>query len=735
MSTRAERINSIIAKRHPLGARIKAVENHLDELQASLGGLIQTCSAVRSDVETDERPRLETLLSQLDKLNTQALSRRIELTKLRARFERSTLNVGVIGRARVGKSKLLQSLSGLTQAEIPDGGMEHCTGVRSTILCRSGPTYANVHFHSESSLLNEVLTPYFDQLDLTPVPTSLDDFVGRLLPTLSETKKEAVQAEKYRHLEKYHKHCNSYRHLLRQSGSPVQIDRAQIREYVAQDDARGNRAYFNWLAVREVEIFCPFPHPDIDKLSLIDMPGLGDTGIGDEERLIGVLGEDVDWVLFVRKPAPTGDFWGDVDVKLYDTANRALRQRLPIDRWSFMVLNQPAPSDTLGDNRRICESLRKDLANKSWSFTRTTVVDCANQEDVRTEILDPLIAHLLGHIEDLDRQYAGRCQESVLTLQQEVDSVIEDAKRILGKSSDRSSGYPLFVRLFDEVWQDLNSGMHEFLKSLWEARNKPDNDYRRAVNHVLSQARRNPELPSASDVKKRADLPPGGVNPAYDHFLSSVRASLSRKFLSIDESLQTTIGNAKASVAAILRQEGRFPKTCFPEDGEKLLSDVAHFLENDTANFENIACGFRVLSGFTISYRGLIQHRMRRHLNRLDPDSTSKLPLSKSPTPDEVAQVIEAAYMETLADIQSALQELECEPSLATFSMIEEFFDRTLRAQGVHQEWSIFYERLRADIWKSDFKRLAEKTQQQEKINSAMARVVANSSTTCFQFT
>jgi len=36
-------------------------------------------------------------------------------------FSRSTLNIGVIGRARQGKSRLLQSLTGLGTEEIPSG--------------------------------------------------------------------------------------------------------------------------------------------------------------------------------------------------------------------------------------------------------------------------------------------------------------------------------------------------------------------------------------------------------------------------------------------------------------------------------------------------------------------------------------------------------------------------------------------------------------------------------------
>jgi hypothetical protein len=79
------------------------------------------------------------------------------------------------------------------------------------------------------------------------------------------------------------------------------------------------------------------------------MPGLGDTGLGDAERLIQILGQDVDIALFVRMPRPPRDYWADVDVKLYDTARSALID-LPINLWSFVVLNKTDATSRMGDN-------------------------------------------------------------------------------------------------------------------------------------------------------------------------------------------------------------------------------------------------------------------------------------------------------------------------------------------------------------------------------------------------
>lgn len=91
----------------------------------------------------------------------------------------------------------------------------------------------------------------------------------------------------------------------------------KIREYVAQDDVKGKQVYYNYLAVKKVEIESQFPHSDIGQIAVVDLPGLGDTGVGDVERMIKVLSEDVDFALFMRKPNPGGDYWDkDSDVGL-----------------------------------------------------------------------------------------------------------------------------------------------------------------------------------------------------------------------------------------------------------------------------------------------------------------------------------------------------------------------------------------------------------------------------------
>ena len=415
---RTSQINRILEKRKPLVRKLTEIETSLQNLSSALNDLEKHRNQLLSlDIDGETIGRLQEL--NLSTIQSDISDEVNALSKLRNRFSRNTLNIGVVGRARQGKSRLLQSLSGLSTNEIPTGDRSHCTGVRSTIHHNPNvETYAEIWFHSERTFLNEVINPYFEKLRLGSRPFSLEEFARNPLPPLHQD--FAGQAEygaMYEHFRKYHTNFDKYKHLLKEA-SPYRISKHQIREYVAQDNSEGQRIYFNYLAVQEAKIVCGFPNADVGQIALIDMPGLGDTGLGDAERLIAILGQDVDIVLFVRMPKPPGDFWADVDVKLYDTARSALTD-LPIELWSFIVLNQTDSNSLIGDNAVYCEDLANSLDASHINVVECITASCANREEANRKVLGRLLDYLTINVENLDQQYALTCQDQLTRLQKE----------------------------------------------------------------------------------------------------------------------------------------------------------------------------------------------------------------------------------------------------------------------------------------------------------------------------
>ena len=134
------------------------------------------------------------------------------------------------------------------------------------------------------------------------------------------------------------------------------------------------------------------------------------------------------------------------------------------------------------------------------------------------------------------------------------------------------------------------------------------------------------------------------------------------------------------------------------------MSDIENILPIDLVGLK---LGFNILASFNLSYRGLIQHRIRKHLDRLTPDDTT-IRLSESPSAQEILVSLQTLHAEALYECESALEELLCEPSQAAYAIVEEFVDRVLRAKDVYKEWLIFLQEVRSDIWSVEFEKLGE---------------------------
>ncbi|WP_319422263.1 hypothetical protein [Pleurocapsa sp. FMAR1] len=699
--SRSIQIEQIVAKRQPLVNQIETVQNNLNFM-----------SNLVSEIG-DKRDRLleqvddVTIVTKLEHIDCRSIVNQIStelnaLEKLKSRFSRRTLNIGVVGRARQGKSRLLQSLTGLSKAEIPDGDDQHCTGVRSNIYHHAGiETYAEVYFHSEHSFLNEVIAPYYHQLSLGVVPLSLETFANFPLPEI-DTVKAALDKAKYKHLGQYHQHINQYRQFFSQT-VPKRISKEQIREYVAQDTVEGDRTYFAYLAVKKVDIYCSFPNQDIGQISLVDMPGLGDTGIGDAERLIKTLGQDIDIVLFMRMPKSMGDVWAEVDVDLYDLANSALTD-LPINEWSFMVLNHVATID----NYKNCISLKNDITNQHIDVQDVIICDCANKTEAQTAILDRVIDYLTHRIDILDNKYASACQYRLLELQRQIKEELDKADVAFGQATSYDwSRYS--VRLFHKLWNELRENLEGLTRSMIRHRDAEDINFKLAVIQAIKHCRNHPGVPSVEQILKKRDRH-GSFESAYSECQHEVRTRLSKRFLNLNIALRESLDKSKSQVSNVLAEYAKL-KYVAKGEGTDFLLDIESKIPEDLADLK---LGFSTLATFDLQYHGLIQHRIRKHLDVLTPDRTRYKfndlfsnffgqPNSNEEKAKKIYHHLCQAQIEAVSNCEKELKNILVEPSQAGFAIVEEFVDRVVRAEGMREEWEIFLQEFASQIWQEKF--------------------------------
>lgn len=641
---RAETIDQIIAKRQPLAAKVDQVKTNLITLSSTLETLQKRCSELlihRSEIEISKR-----LIESLDTLRSEIKTEIADINRLKTRFERKTLNIGVIGRARQGKSRLLRSLTGLSEVEIPDNRGGFCTGARSKICHDGSLSEFKAYFYSESEFLQEVIRPYYVNLSLGEPPTTLDQL--KVLPALPEEKRTQSGRNLYGHLRKiYVENLDTYRLLFPQG--ELLITREQIRNYVTQDQTNEQgQPILNYLAVREVMITCSFPQHDIGKIALVDLPGLGDLNYVDAERLTNTLRQDVDFILFVRMPNVKGDDWQDFDVQLYEKAYESLKE-LPVRLWSMMILNW-VKGDEKTDNRHLCESFMSSIQEKHIEVQISVICDCNNETDSQTEVLDPVLNYLMNEIEALDKQYAASCQERLEQLRQKVQAELENASMILVQFDQ----YRLFRSLFKQFWKkDLPQTLQDLIRELKRKRQTPEAQFEEKVVAVIKKCREETKLPSAQEIKITSDYYES-YKMAYNDYLPKLRANLSRHFLSLDGQLQDFLESVKSNLADVLVEKAKL-RGLSSAKGSKFFSEIAEQIPatpSAEGQLNELKLGFKMLSIFNVSYAGIIQRQLREYLDKLTPDASEIAALEPITVPQVVEQVLEVVKAATVSGMQ-----------------------------------------------------------------------------------
>ncbi len=704
MSIRAV-IAEILNKRHhkvytleKIRKGLAELEMHIEHLQFMANQIVREHQVQPEflTVTTDMATRTLNLKEEAAQLN-------IAVSNLAKRFSKPTINIGVAGKARQGKSTLLQQISGLSNTEIPTSNELPCTGTKSKIYHAESTLYARIDFYTKEEFLKEILYSYFDKLNY-PRPLLLDDF-RRPLPELGDnfsSQDRNLDKAVYEKLKFIQQMFPSFSELL--SKPAETIDLQYIPDYVTQ-----NSGHAKYLAVKTANIYTKFPNHDVTGLCLVDLPGL-EAAQGHEKKLVSSLEYEVDAVILVKLPSAQGTQYDVDDYKVIDLINHSVKE-VALDNWLFIVLNL---LDDESNDKQV--QLLKYHPPQTYSTPNILTANCKNPQEVEEKIFSVILKHIEHNLENIDRQYLN-------VLAQKMEFIIHTlSESLLSQrhffSADRAdlSIETEYSDLFTQFVEELTIGLEDLVSDGQQALTAFDEEFKQHVEQVCETVKQSPPIPDSADLVKQFKIR-GGWPEAIQPQLNHLRAHLTQHLAAhLDVFLQTKIDGVlkellrrifPASLLQIL------PPHSNTSDPRLLVRELQKLLDrHDQAKlFES----FDYILKFNFSYHSHFHYRVRREMGALDTYSSAStneiIPQDVTrenvkEKAEEIAKGLDNLYQQTIYRVKKKLtEEMQADPANAIFALIEEIKDRLIRTKGIEREWRKFLYPIRSQVWADTFSR------------------------------
>ncbi len=611
----AQQIELILEKRQGQARNIEIV---LDKW-INLKKLLEKLENERHKHLNGESEGHSNFIKRLEKIDFPKLIKEInqvlnELENLKKRLSRKTLNIGVVGRMRQGKSTVLQNLTGLSDDEIPTSSGGVCTRSLSKIYHESNSETINeVEFHSWSSFL-EIIHLYFDKLGLqASKPNVPDDIDLELLPFLPKEKaKDENSKYLYGRLRKeYYEKFPHYKSLL--TGSCKAIRKEDIKKYTTLIEGSDDTANSEYLAVKELRISCPFPHQEeVGKIGVIDLPGLGDNSIFDVELLIKTLKQDIDFILFVRRPDPLASDWEESDRQMYQIAREALGD-FPIQECSFMIFNKVKKQEQ--ESLRACERFRDSIESQEIKVSQSLIADCLDRNEVKSKILIPVLDNLTQNINSVYKQYLRSHNQHLKLLRSEITQKLEISTNIFkGFGEEDEQGFNAWFH--KSLWKSLSAEIYTKLEELESKQNEAELKFKDEVERVVQYCREKDVILSEGEIRGIRFKQQNSWKITYYMCINEVKQRLTTEFQTLAKTLEDSEKELQKSVVRILAEDGKLNNLTL-EEGIEFFKEIEKQLPG---NAKMLAQAFQEIQNPTRTYKDTIIRWIQPHLDKLNPD-------------------------------------------------------------------------------------------------------------------
>jgi hypothetical protein len=741
----AGRIARILDDRRRLLPGIRAEVARWQAVDGQLAVLAGAVEALRVHATTPEDLRDALVLPFAEAREGTAEAVRL-LRVLEARFARDTVNVGVSGQARVGKSTLLQSVSGLGDDQIPTGQALPVTAVRSRIFHAPELRRATLRLHSFDTFVSDVLAPYHAELDVAGLPATPDEFRRWSYPKPDDApapppgspasdgrdgRAEGLHltaapswVTMLNRLRAMQASFPTYEHDL--TGGERVVPLEELRPWVAyptnaeeQDSQRiGQSPVRRYLAVRDVRIDCPFPHAQVRHLGIVDLPGLGEFAARADQHHVGGLQNEVDVVLMVKRPVEGMAYWGDADARALDLVDSA---RGFADRrdFVFLVLNTGDAAEAL------VTALRDHIRGQVNSgvpdqFFRVLETDAADPADVFARVLSPVLDHLAARMPAMDADTVDGTRAELRATAQRIGVLTADLGRVLGSVAQASGSVAEDLdQRARRLRQDLSGALVGLVSEL-RAKARAvgeDQDYTDAVERAYTTTRT--WVANGLGVGEEAWRDEALRNMTVDRNssryagdeLNRVRVEISSCFEEIDVYFAARVRRLWEQVAEILREHTG--ALLDGATGEEALRRFTALLADASEPCPRLRRAVEQLLMVRLDYRSQLHPRVRAELDGLtlqerDPITGEQrnrvvVEVSADGAEQLYAFVVQMAEQAAYLTKKALLLREGVTPALVLHAAAEQLEDTMIRSGDSEREFKRLARSYRDGIWPGVF--------------------------------
>ena len=636
-----------------------------------------------------------------------------ECDRLEKRFNRETINISVVGRAGQGKSRLLQSISGVENDIIPADTGGDCTGAKSTIANAKGKTYAHIRFYTEQEIVTQV-NAYLEKLDAVHLTVGSAARIPSI-PVDSINVATTTQESLLSQLRKYVEHYDKYSANL---GNEIDVsDKSKIRYYVAQyDTGKPDKHFYAYLGVKEVTIYTQFPTEDAGKIMLVDTIGLGDTSLNLEEKMLDTLVNDSDAAIVVRKPDAQRDGIRNEDDQLYDMLANALSNS-GLEYWLFYAINACAALHNEVTGGILLEAFQKKQASGAQQFADLTMVDCASEKAVREKLLLPMLNFLAENLQNVDNNLMREANTQFVDCYQKYFDLCAKVGNVLSggfRKSLQAGG------LFDELYED-KLGLSRKLEALIRKYSNLNAQCDEIRNNVISIIHNIAlQCPTKDEIRNR--LTTGGERGhapnVYLYYADNLRAVIRDMFEEINNStIMTLQDNFKKEVCDVLGDDdgGRLKRIPVQDtDSENPISWMEALVDERMSAFPLVSAAIKDILNYKLNIEGLLEFKVDNALACLDysPQNNRFVMPDFSGLSDEkivltIEQTLKSAIPDVANDLMTGIQELLLIPHHSFRARIRKLYDRIIFKQEGLRELKNFYRENATLIWPDEFKNVA----------------------------